>query len=151
MKADILRQIGSIARAFDSIANIEFKSMNLNRRQYLYLARIGEKPGIISDQVARMLNVDRTTAARSIQKLVRQGLVYKKKKADNQKLKHLFLTAKGQKLAQVIERENAYSNRSVLKGLNEEQQKQLAQYLTVLAANSKQSWIWVKNGGERRY
>lgn len=151
MKADILRQIGSIARAFDSIANIEFKNMKLNRGQYLYLARIGENPGIISDQVARKLNVDRTTAARSIQKLVKQGLVYKKKKQDNQKLKHLFLTEKGKKLAQVIERENAYSNRSVLKGLNEEQQKQLAQYLTVLAANSKQSWVWVKNGGERRY
>lgn len=151
MKADILRQIGSIARAFDSIANIEFKNMQLNRSQYLYLVRISENPGIIAEEVARMLNVDRTTAARSIQKLVKQGLVEKRKKPDNQKLKHLFLTKRGQKLARVIERENAYSNKSVVKGLSQAEQKQLAHFLQVLANNSKQSWIWVKNGGERKY
>lgn len=49
-KEDILRQIGSISRALDSIANIEFKDLRLNRGQYLYLVRIFEHPGIISDR-----------------------------------------------------------------------------------------------------
>ena len=40
MKEGILRQISTIARALDSIANIEFKEMQLNRGQYLYLVRI---------------------------------------------------------------------------------------------------------------
>ena len=50
-KEDILRQIGSISRALDSIANIEFKDLRLNRGQYLYLVRIFEHPGIISDRL----------------------------------------------------------------------------------------------------
>ena len=42
--AEILREIGMIARALDSIANIEFKEFDLTRGQYLYLIRICENP-----------------------------------------------------------------------------------------------------------
>ena len=95
MSEDILHQIGTIARALDSIANIEFKKINLNRGQYLYLVRIKEYPGLFSDQLANLLNVDRTTAARSIQKLEKQGLVHKEADEKNKKIKRLFVTDKG--------------------------------------------------------
>ena len=102
MKEDILRQIGTIARALDSIANIEFKEMQLNRGQYLYLVRIKENPSIISDHLAGMLNVDRTTTARSIKKLEDNGLIKRKNDQKNKKIKHLFVTDKGEELAQRI-------------------------------------------------
>src|SRR5699024_12690695 len=70
---DILREIGSISRALDSIANIEFKDLELNRGQYLYLTRVFEHPGIISDHLAILLNIDRTTTARGIRKLEQIG------------------------------------------------------------------------------
>ena len=40
----VLREIGIIARAMDSIANIEFRDIELARGQYLYLVRIAENP-----------------------------------------------------------------------------------------------------------
>lgn len=49
---DILREIGMIARALDSISNIEFKDLDLTRGQYLYLVRIYENPGVIQDKLA---------------------------------------------------------------------------------------------------
>ncbi|SLC86760.1 Uncharacterised protein [Mycobacteroides abscessus subsp. abscessus] len=57
---EILRDIGVIARALDSIANIEFKEYDLTRGQYLYLVRIVENPGIIQEKMAEMIKVDRT-------------------------------------------------------------------------------------------
>lgn len=42
----LLREIGVIARALDSIANIEFRDIELARGQYLYLVRIKENPGL---------------------------------------------------------------------------------------------------------
>ena len=57
---DVLREIGKIARALDSIANIEFKEYQLSKGQYLYLTRIFENPGIIPDKLAEMIKVDRT-------------------------------------------------------------------------------------------
>ena len=107
---DILREIGSISRALDSIANIEFKDLELNRGQYLYLTRVFEHPGIISDHLATLLNIDRTTTARGIRKLERAGLIFKEDDETNKKIKHLFVTNTGKKLAKEIERENVYSN-----------------------------------------
>ena len=37
MMKDILREIGMIARALDSISNIEFKEHDLTKGQYLYI------------------------------------------------------------------------------------------------------------------
>lgn len=47
--ADVLREIGAISRALDSISNIEFKKYELTKGQYLYLVRICENPGIIQE------------------------------------------------------------------------------------------------------
>lgn len=151
MKEDILRQIGTIARALDSIANIEFKDMQLNRGQYLYLVRIKENPGIISDHLATLLNVDRTTTARSVQKLGKNGLVIKESDQQNKKIKHLFVTAEGKKMAQRIEQENAFSNEMALAGLDEKQRIELKQLLQKMENNVSQSWQFVKNGGKRDY
>lgn len=151
MKEDILRQIGTIARALDSIANIEFKEMQLNRGQYLYLVRIKENPGIISDHLAGMLNVDRTTTARSIKKLEQNQLIKKENDAENKKIKHLFVTELGNKLATRIEKENSYSNEMVLTGLDQKQRTELTTLLQVLEQNASENWRFVKNGGKREY
>lgn len=62
---EVLREIGMIARCLDSISNVEFQHLNLSRGQYLYLYRICENPGIIPNQLAELIKVDRTTAAAS--------------------------------------------------------------------------------------
>ena len=92
---DILREIGSISRALDSIANIEFKDLELNRGQYLYLTRVFEHPGIISDHLATLLNIDRTTTAHGIRKLERAGLIFKEDDETNKKIKQLFCIVYG--------------------------------------------------------
>ncbi len=82
---DILREIGMIARALDSISNIEFKDLDLTRGQYLYLVRIYENPGIIQEKLAEMIKVDRTTAARAIKKLEMQGFIQRIPDEQNKK------------------------------------------------------------------
>ena len=71
----LLREIGIIARALDSIANIEFRDIDLARGQYLYLVRIKENPGIIQEVLSDLLKVDRSTVARSVKKLEEKGLI----------------------------------------------------------------------------
>ncbi len=94
---EILREIGMIARALDSISNIEFKEYDLTKGQYLYLVRIYENPGIIQEKAAEMIKVDRTTAARAIKKLETNGFIVKKEDPHNKKIKKLYPTEKGKK------------------------------------------------------
>ncbi|MCY8234661.1 MarR family transcriptional regulator, partial [Priestia endophytica] len=58
---EILREIGMIARALDSISNIEFKEYDLTKGQYLYLVRICENPEIIQEKLAEMINIKKCT------------------------------------------------------------------------------------------
>ena len=119
--AEILREIGMIARALDSIANIEFKEYDLTRGQYLYLIRICENPGIIQEKLADMIKVDRTTASRAIKKLEANGFIEKKADAANRKIKRIFPTEKGKAISPNISRENEHSERVALQGLSEEE------------------------------
>lgn len=148
---DVLREIGKIARALDSIANIEFKEYQLSKGQYLYLTRIFENPGIIPDKLAEMIKVDRTTAARAIKKLEEKGFIEKKPDSKNKKIRRLFVTAEGAELAPIIQLENEYSNQIALQNLSAQEVEAFAKTLRTLTANIDEEWLSVKKGNKRPY
>lgn len=148
---EILREIGMVARALDSISNIEFKEYELTRGQYLYLVRICESPGIIQEKVAELIKVDRTTAARSIKKLEMNGFIEKKEDEHNKKIKKLYPTEKGKKIFPLIQRENEHSNAVALKGLTEEEIETIFDLLQRIRKNIEKDWELVKKGNKRSY
>lgn len=149
--AEILRGIGMIARALDSISNIEFKEVDLTRGQYLYLVRICENPGIIQEKLAEMIKVDRTTTARAIKKLESNGMIERLEDKENKKIKKLYPTKKGAEIYPFIIRENNYSNAVALNGLSDEEAKQLEYLLKKVCKNISEDWNFVKKGNKRIY
>ncbi len=148
---EILREIGMIARALDSISNIEFKELDLTKGQYLYLVRICENPGIIQERLAEMIKVDRTTAARAIKKLEMQGFIEKKKDDDNQKNKKLFPTEKGEQVYPFLKREGEYSDMIALSGFSPEEAETILNLLQRVRRNIEADWEFVKKGNKREY
>ncbi|RAS77334.1 MarR family winged helix-turn-helix transcriptional regulator [Priestia endophytica] len=148
---DVLREIGMIARALDSISNIEFKEHNLTKGQYLYLVRICEHPGIIQEKLAEMIKVDRTTAARSIKKLETEGFIEKKDDHHNKKIKKLFPTEKGKEVYPFLRREGDHSEKVALRGFSEQERKEVFQLVQRLRKNIEGDWEAVKKGKKREY
>lgn len=148
---EILREIGMIARALDSISNIEFKDYDLTKGQYLYVVRICENPGIIQEKVAEMIKVDRTTAARAIKKLEMNGFIEKKEDEHNKKIKKLFPTEKGKQVYPYIKRENDHSNDVALAGFSEKEAETVFHLLQRVRANIEKDWESVKKGNKRSY
>ncbi|MFP3919132.1 MarR family transcriptional regulator [Lysinibacillus telephonicus] len=148
---EILREIGMIARALDSISNIEFKEYDLTKGQYLYLVRICENPGIIQEKLAEMIKVDRTTAARAIKKLEIQGFIEKKDDEFNKKIKKLFPTDKGKKVYPFLKREGDYSNKVALSGFSPEEADAIFHLLQRVRKNIEVEWDFVKKGNKREY
>lgn len=148
---DVLRDIGKIARALDSIANIEFKDYQLSKGQYLYLIRISENPGIIPDKLAEMIKVDRTTAARALKKLEEKGLIEKKADLQNKKIRRLFITSDGATLVPIIRVENEYSNQIALENLSEQEILVFSKTLKTVVENIDKEWVSVKKGNKRPY
>ncbi|MCY9377009.1 MarR family transcriptional regulator [Bacillus sp. T17B1] len=148
---DILREIGMIARALDSISNIEFKDLDLTRGQYLYLVRIYENPGIIQEKLAEMIKVDRTTAARAIKKLEMQGFIQKLPDEQNKKIKKLFPTEKGKEVYPLLRREGEHSTEVALSGFTAEEKETISVLLHRVRKNIERDWQYVKKGNKRDY
>ncbi|MBM7602450.1 DNA-binding MarR family transcriptional regulator [Metabacillus crassostreae] len=148
---DILREIGMIARALDSISNIEFKEYDLTKGQYLYLVRICENKGIIQEKLAEMIKVDRTTAARAINKLEMNGFIEKKEDKYNKKIKKIFPTEKGENVYPYIIRENEHSNSVALEGFDEKEVEDMVNFLHRVRKNIEKDWELVKKGHKRIY
>ncbi|UJF33832.1 MarR family winged helix-turn-helix transcriptional regulator [Paenibacillus hexagrammi] len=148
---EILREIGMIARALDSISNIEFKEYDLTKGQYLYLVRICELPGMIQEKLAELIKVDRTTAARAIKKLEMNGFIEKKDDPDNKKIKRLFPTEHGKSVYPFIKGEHDHSNRVALSGFTESEVETVFQLLQRVRKNVEKDWDYVKKGNKRIY
>ncbi|MGG4217892.1 MarR family transcriptional regulator [Paenibacillus jamilae] len=148
---EVLREIGMIARALDSISNIEFKEYDLTKGQYLYLVRICENPGIIQEKLAEMIKVDRTTASRAINKLVINGFIEKKEDRHNKKINKLFPTEKGKRVYPFIKREHDYSDRVALAGFSESEVNTIFNLLQRVRKNISDEWEFVKKGNKRNY
>jgi len=148
---EILREIGMIARALDSISNIEFKEYDLTKGQYLYLVRIYENPGIIQEKLAEIIKVDRTTASRAIKKLEINGFIEKKVDKNNKKINKLFPTDKGKNVYHFIKREHDYSNAVALEGFTEKEVKSIFNLLQRVRKNIEKDWDFVKRGNKRNY
>ncbi|MGE6377676.1 MarR family winged helix-turn-helix transcriptional regulator [Peribacillus muralis] len=148
---EILREIGMIARALDSISNIEFKDFDLTKGQYLYLVRICENPGIIQEKVAEMIKVDRTTAARAIKKLENQGFIVKKNDDYNKKIKKLYPTVKGERVYPFLKKEGEYTDKVALAGLSPDETETMLDLLQKVRKNIEVDWEYVKKGNKREY
>jgi len=151
MMKEILREIGMIARALDSISNIEFKEFDLTKGQYLYLVRICENEGIIQEKLAEMIKVDRTTAARAIKRLEINGFIVKKADEHNKKNKKLYPTEKGNNVYPFIKSENDHSKIVALDGFSEAEVESLFNQLQRVRKNIEKDWEFVKRGNKRNY
>lgn len=149
--SEVLRELGSIARALDAIANIEFQELALTKGQYLYVVRIFEHPGIIPEHLAQLLNVDTSTCSRALKRLVTEGFIEKRQLPTNKKNKQLFVTNKGAQAAQFIQKENRYSEQQALAGMSLEERMILHELLQQMRKNIDTDWQLVKKGQKRPY
>ncbi|AOF49875.1 MarR family transcriptional regulator [Tetragenococcus halophilus] len=149
--SQILREIGNIARALDYISNVEFKDIHLNKGQYLYLSRIYENPGIINDNLAKLVKNDRTAVAKTVKHLEQEQLILKKADSTNKKIRCLFVTQKGEKLHDYLQREEKYSSKQALANLSLKEQKQLLNLLKIVSSNVSFDWDFVRQGYKRNY
>lgn len=77
LDSEILRDIGAVARSIQSISDIQFRQLHLQKGQFVFLTRICEHAGINLIDLSHMLRVDKTTTTKAVQKLIEAGYVRK--------------------------------------------------------------------------
>ncbi|WP_367334562.1 MarR family winged helix-turn-helix transcriptional regulator [Lentilactobacillus sp.] len=92
---EIIRDIGAITRKIEINTNAEFRRLGLANNAFIYVIRSYEKPGMFLGELADSVQIDRTTAFRTVRKLVDSGYLRLEDDANDKRLRRVYVTEKG--------------------------------------------------------
>lgn len=147
----IMRKIGIIARCYQTISDIEFKEIGLEKGQYILMVRISENPGMSQEELSNMIKVDRTTVAKAIKKLVEKGYVEKHVDVNDRRVWKLYVTKKGSEIYDFLKVEEQYTTSITLQDFSDDEKKLLSELLEKACLNIENDWKIVKRGETRSY
>lgn len=140
----ILREIGTIARSIQSISDIKYKNINLQKGQFIFLCRVCENPGINQIDLSNLLKVDKTTTTKVIQKLILAGYIEKKEDVADKRMWRLFPLQKALDAYTYIIEEETKSNQAYYNNLNDEEKELIYSLLKSLSKNIEYDWINIR-------
>ena len=82
--------------------NTELKKYHLGSGQYIFLLSLLENEGINQEQLASLVKIDKTTTARAVAKLMREGYVRREISPDDHRAYILHSTYKAHAVAENI-------------------------------------------------
>ncbi len=146
LKHQFLREVGAVARCVQSLSDVTFKKLALQRGQFVFLTRICEAPGIHLLELSHLLKVDKATATKAVQKLEAEGYVRKEQNQTDKRMYQLFPTMRAEKAyPELIAEENRYLA-CCFAGMTKEEQKLAETLLRRIRENIEAEWLEWKTG-----
>jgi MarR family transcriptional regulator, transcriptional regulator for hemolysin len=100
--------ISDIARLMRTAFDRRVRRLGLTRSQWLVINRVNRRPGATQSELAEMLEVEKATAARMVDRMERKGWVERRPDAADRRVNRLHLTAEAEllqvQLAQIADR-----------------------------------------------
>lgn len=135
LHSTVLRKIGTISRIVASRSDLKFKKYDLQKGQHIFVVRICEHPGLNLMELTKMLNVDKSTTTKAVQKLEKAGYVIKAHPDNNRKSLSLYPTEKAKQVYEnIIEEENVRAD-LCFNGFSEAEKNQALDFLERMCKN----------------
>jgi DNA-binding MarR family transcriptional regulator len=84
--------ISDVARMMRASFDRRVRGLGLTRAQWQVLVRLGRRPGMTQSELAEVLEVERATAGRMVDRLKRKAWVQRRADAADRRVNRLFLT-----------------------------------------------------------
>jgi len=144
LKNKVLREVGMLARCIQSISDIKYRDIKLQRGQFIFLTRICECPGINLIELSNLLKVDKATTTKAIQKLMEEDYVIRERNSADKRMWHLFPSSKAQEFyPYIIQQENS-NIESCFAGFSSEEKDTVYHLLKRMRENIEQDWKELK-------
>jgi len=134
-----------LARCIQSISDIKYREINLQRGQFIFLTRICESPGVNLIELSNILKVDKATTTKVVQKLMKEDYVLRERYEADKRGWHLYPSAKAEEVYQYIIQEENKNIEICFTGLGVEERDTVYQLIKRMGENIEQSWKQVKN------
>jgi MarR family transcriptional regulator, transcriptional regulator for hemolysin len=89
--------ISDMARLIRTVFDRRVRNIGLTRAQWLVLTRLYRRPGASQTELAEMLEIDRASAGRMIDRMEKNGWVERRGDMEDRRINRLYLTAEARK------------------------------------------------------
>lgn len=144
IKSNILREIGTVARSIQSISDIKYREIKLQRGQFIFLTRICEQPGINLIDLSNVLKVDKTTTTKAVQKLLDEQYVRRERDESDKRVWHLFPTGKALETYEFVINEENRNIDVCFDGFSRDEQEIVSRLVKRMGENMEQDWLAIK-------
>lgn len=130
MKTEHLgKHISLLYRYSQIYFNAELRPYHLGSGQYIFLLSLLENDGINQEQLASIVKIDKTTTARAVAKLEREGYLTREISTDDRRAYILHPTLKAREIQPAISSILDRWNESVFEGFRAEDKQNLRELL----------------------
>jgi DNA-binding MarR family transcriptional regulator len=114
----------------------ELASYNIGWGHFAILMSLYDQEGRSQDSLAQSRGFDKTMIAKSILRLEKEGIVYRKIDQEDKRIKRLYLTEKGRKLMPEMQRIGNELNSLLLKSFDTDEASAAVEIIRKLALNA---------------
>jgi len=144
LKNEVLREVGILARCIQSISDIKYREIKLQRGQFIFLTRICESPGINLIELSNILKVDKATSTKAVRKLIEENYVLRERDDVDKRSWTLFPTPEARQIYQYIIKEENRNIENCFTGLSLEERETVYQLIKRMGQNIEHSWKELK-------
>ena len=135
--------ISDVARLLRTEFDRRVRRLGITRAQWLVLTRLHRRPGASLSELAEMMEVEKATAGRMIDRLVANGWGERRTQRDDRRVKRVYLTADAERVHKRIWRVAEATVDAALGDLSGRESRQLMDLLQRIKAT-----LVSANGGE---
>jgi DNA-binding MarR family transcriptional regulator len=123
MRKPLGKEINELGRDIRKIFNYHLEGYSLGDGQFSILYEVFFNPGISQEKLSKKRNVDKTTIAKAVKKLINNGYIEKNKDKMDKRVYCLLCTEKAAQLIPEIKRVIKLENKVITEGFSEDEIK----------------------------
>jgi DNA-binding MarR family transcriptional regulator len=131
----LARLVRTAARGFNRALSLRLGRHDMTFGQWIFLRILWPEDGLSQRELARRAGVTEPTAHSALRRLEGQGLIERRTLPGNNRRQHVFLTAEGRALRELLEPLAVEANDVALAGLSAEDEAVLRRMLLTIIAN----------------
>ncbi len=135
-RRSIGKMVSVIHRYGHSYFDNEFSQLDIGHGPRNFLAAIYRREGMSQDELSENLQMDKTTTARAVKRLLETGYITRKRDQKDRRSYHIYLTEKGKELAPRIWETRARWTKVLSQGFTENEQELIYKFLSRAASNA---------------
>ena len=121
MNKPLGKEINELARDIRKIFNHHLEGYALGDGQFGILYEIFHNPGISQEKLSKIRNVDKTTIAKAVKKIINNGYIHREKSKTDKREYCLFCTGEAVEIMPEIERVMKLENEVLTEDISEEE------------------------------